>query len=348
MTLHPFETRLAEVWPPADWQPVGVLIGVSGGADSVALLRAMAALCPADGQVVQVAHLNHSLRGAEADADEQFVVELCRGLSVPCHVGRADVAAEAARSGQSLETTGREARYAFLKRTAEGQGLRYVAVAHTADDQVETVLWRLLRGTGVAGLAGIPRTRSLGDAVTLLRPLLTCRRTDVIDYLTAIGQTYREDASNADVRFTRNRVRRELLPLLRTQYNAHVDDAVLRLATLASEERQIITELVDRLRDLAVMHSVGASTQATATTTATNLAIDCRQLADVHPYLVRELFVSLWTQQQWPQQAMGFEQWEQLRVLAQSNAAEGERAAMFPGTIRAERRDSTLMLSAQP
>ena len=169
--LHPLETRLAEAWPPEDWQDVTVLVAVSGGADSVALLRAIVALKTAGEGRLVAAHLNHQLRPAEAEADQALVVELCRRLGVACEVGRVrlDLAGPEGRDG--LEAAARRARYQFLEATAARLGARFVVTAHTADDQAETILHRILRGTGIGGLSGMARARPLGPA-TLIRPLL--------------------------------------------------------------------------------------------------------------------------------------------------------------------------------
>src|SRR3569623_1408931 len=168
-----FERRLAEDWAPSDWSDLTVLVAVSGGADSVALLRGMAALRRSGPGRLIVAHFNHALRAAAAE-DERFVVELCRELGLVCEVGRSRVAERAAECGDGVEAAARHARYEFLQATADRLGARYVATAHTADDQAETILHRILRGTGLAGLSGMSRSRPLGQAVPLLRPMPYC------------------------------------------------------------------------------------------------------------------------------------------------------------------------------
>ena len=159
--MHPFEAQLAAAWPPEDWQDVTVVLAVSGGADSVALLRAMTAVRGGGEGRLAAAHLNHQLRGAESDGDEAFVVELCGRLGIACEVGRTPAGELAAESGDGIEAAARDARYRFLAATAARLGARFVATAHTADDQAETILHRILRGTGIGGLAGIARTRPL-------------------------------------------------------------------------------------------------------------------------------------------------------------------------------------------
>src|SRR4051812_5247125 len=180
--------------------PAGLVVAVSGGADSVALLRALVEIGEPGGRLV-VAHLNHGLRGAESDGDEAFVRELCGGLpDVEFRGERIDVRA----AGGNLEAAARRERYAWLSRVAGECGLAWGATGHTADDQAETVLHRLLRGAGLQGLRGIAVGRELRPGVTVVRPLLGATRAEVLDFLREIGQPFHEDRSNLDLRFTRN------------------------------------------------------------------------------------------------------------------------------------------------
>lgn len=184
-----------------------IAVGVSGGADSVALLRFLAALRPQFGWDLVVCHIHHGLRGAEADRDECFVRALAEQLGLPCAVSRIDAAALALRDHISVEEAGRMARYAFFAQTA-GEGGR-IATAHTLDDSIETVLMNLVRGTGLRGLCGIPRIRG-----NIVRPLLDCTRAEVEDYLGALGQSYCTDSTNLTDDYTRNRIRHDIIPRL--------------------------------------------------------------------------------------------------------------------------------------
>ena len=184
-----------------------IAVGVSGGADSVALLRFLAALRPQFGWDLVVCHIHHGLRGAEADRDECFVRALAEQLGLPCAVSHIDAAALALRDHISVEEAGRMARYAFFAQTA-GEGGR-IATAHTLDDSIETVLMNLVRGTGLRGLCGIPRIRG-----NIVRPLLDCTRAEVEDYLGALGQPYCTDSTNLTDDYTRNRIRHDILPRL--------------------------------------------------------------------------------------------------------------------------------------
>lgn len=226
-----FEARDLLV-PRAGW-----VLGVSGGCDSTLLAHAMHALNRARGLGwrLHVAHLHHGLRGAAADEDARFVEQLARRLDLPVTIEHADVGREAERGGGSIEETGRRRRYAFLERVALTTGSEYVAVAHHADDDAETVLHRIFRGTGLRGLSGMPATRPIqpGSRVLLVRPFLHLRRAELERAAGQIGLTWRIDESNRDTNFTRNRLRHEVIPLLEQHINPHVIDAVLRLAEQA-------------------------------------------------------------------------------------------------------------------
>ncbi|HBO42698.1 MAG TPA: tRNA lysidine(34) synthetase TilS, partial [Planctomycetaceae bacterium] len=217
-----------------------------------------------------------------------------------------------------------------LRQAAADAGARYLATGHTADDQVETILHHVVRGTGIAGLAGMARCRPLGEATTLIRPLLGVRRADVIDYLASLGQPFRDDSSNAETRFTRNRLRHELLPLLVERFNPAIDEALLRLGGLAGEVQSIIDDLVEELVD-----------QADAPA-ADRLSLGAAELADEPRYLVRELLIRLWRDRGWPQQSMGYVQWDELaRMLFEGRPDK----KMFPGGVLAERVEDRLVLS---
>ncbi len=249
-TAHSFERKLAEAWPPAGWNDVIVLAAVSGGADSVALVRALQSLAGEPARLV-AGHFNHALRGEQSEADQAFVEDLCQRLGVRCLVGRSPCPLPNGQAAASSESTLRAERYAFLQQTAEQVGARCIATAHTRDDQAETVLHHVLRGTGLAGLAGIRRRRSLSEAVTLVRPMLTVRRGDVLEYLSALGQPFRQDATNAERRYTRNRLRHDLLPQLERDYGPGVADALVRLAAVAGEAQAVIDEAAGELLERA-------------------------------------------------------------------------------------------------
>jgi len=375
------EQSVARAWPGAALPNMPVLVAVSGGADSVALLRALHRLGTGAGERLAVAHFHHGLRGHAADRDRDFVRQLADALGLACHVGEAR-ATRSASAGGNFESPGdrqpghrttspgvgeakwtgggpaasrnqpragrtpaaqsgeprrdegslRAARYQFLRQTAERIGARYVAVAHTVDDQVETILHRILRGTGVTGLAGIPRLRLLSPAVTLIRPLLDVARHDVLRYLEELGQTYRHDASNDDANYTRNRIRQQLLPLLRREYNGQIDEALLRLGSVAQESDEVLRQAA------ADLLARGLLTQGPA-----GVCLDVRLLRESPPALARRALALIWQRQGWPERAMSFHQWK--RVLALLDGPDLQ--IILPGAIAASKTETALHLRVQ-
>jgi tRNA(Ile)-lysidine synthase len=235
--------------PPA----ARVLAAVSGGADSVALARLLSELAARGAlTLVGIAHLNHQLRGADADGDEAFCAALAERLGVPFRAARADVAALAAARGESIEAAARRARYAFLAEAARALGATHVATGHTLDDQAETVLLRLLRGAGSRGLSGIRAKRG-----SVIRPLLECRRADLRAYLAARGETFRDDASNMDRRIPRNRLRHELLPVIDALAPGGCE-ALARTATLAADDEEfLLAHAIDVARSIVLTDTNG-------------------------------------------------------------------------------------------
>ncbi len=219
----------------------GVVAAVSGGADSVALLLCLQRLAPRFKLALSAAHLNHRLRGAESDADEQFVRELCARLGIDLAIESADVGKAAAAARQNLEETARRARYEFLRRVARQAGARRIAVGHTLNDQAETVLFRLLRGSGAAGLAAI---HPVVDG-TIIRPLLETSRAEVRRYLEALEISCREDSTNRDLSLRRNRLRHEWIPELEKQFNPRLARTLAREAELARETSDFLASICD-------------------------------------------------------------------------------------------------------
>ncbi len=216
-----------------------LVVGLSGGADSVALLDALALLRGPRRLRLVAAHLDHGLRPSAAE-DAAFCRALCARLGVPLREGRADVRARAAREGRGLEDAARRERYAFLRRVAREEQAGVVAVAHTRDDQAETLLLRLLRGAGAAGLAAMRPRRG-----RLLRPLLDVPRDEVIAHLRARSLEWREDPTNADPAHLRNRVRHELLPYLERRFNPAARAVIARAAALLADEAAHLREEAD-------------------------------------------------------------------------------------------------------
>ncbi len=280
----------------------GWVVAVSGGSDSVGLLRIVHELADRAGLTLSVAHLNHNARGDDSRADAAFVENLARTLGLPCDLGQWT----ATRPGH-FEADARRARYAWLAQVARARGANVVAVGQTRDDQAETVLHRILRGTGIHGLAGIPNRRPLGldDNLTLLRPLLNVSRVEIRAFLDRLKQPFREDASNADLARTRARLRHDLLPKLANDYNPAVADALVRLARLAAGASR---------QNLRALHSIE---KAHAWRRGGSEIVFPR---DELLHLPRDLHADLirlaWRSSGWPEAAMGASRWSRLAQLA--------------------------------
>lgn len=235
-----------------------VLVGVSGGPDSVALLHVLWVLSEELGIVLHVAHLNHMLRGEAADEDAAYVSDLAGRLGLPVTVESRDVAAIAREERVSLELAAREARYEFYREVARSTGATRVALGHHAGDQAETVLLRLLRGTGTTGLGGIPPVRPLGtgeagagnskdkEGPVIIRPLIGVPRREIEAYCVDNHLSPRVDASNLAPVYARNRVRHELIPLLERRFNPRIVESIARTAELVREDDAFISGEVRR------------------------------------------------------------------------------------------------------
>jgi tRNA(Ile)-lysidine synthase len=226
---------------------------VSGGADSVALLRLLLDLRQEIGIVLSVVHFNHKLRGAESDEDERFVAQVAQQRKLELHTDNGEVAAYAAQKHRSLETAAREMRYRYFRHLLLDGTLNRVATGHTLDDQAETVLLKVVRGAGSRGLAGVyPRLSVPGSQFSessIVRPLLGTRRQELEPYLLDLGQSWREDRSNRDLRHMRNRVRHGILPRLERYLNPAVREALAERAEIARAEEEYWEWEVSRVQD---------------------------------------------------------------------------------------------------
>jgi tRNA(Ile)-lysidine synthase len=317
-------------------------IGLSGGADSVALTRALAARGAELGIVLHLAHLHHGLRGAEADQDQQFCADLAASLNLTFHTTRVDTEAESSqRPGkprESIEEAARRLRYTWFRQLMAAGQVDAVATAHTLDDQAETVLGKFLRGAWTEGLSGIHPVVTFPEG-RILRPLLAATRPQVETFLHALNQSWREDASNLDPAFTRNRLRHSLLPDLE-QWNPRIRQHLAAMAELARDEEAFWQSEIAKLAPQLLLTGKPVRGGGRASETGKAVALDVIRLA-AHPialqrrllrYAAETLGVSL-----------NFEATESLRELV-SHGRSGQRLAL-PGPLTAERTPRELRLS---
>jgi tRNA(Ile)-lysidine synthase len=286
-------------WVASGLGPAWV-IAVSGGGDSVGLLQALHAMAPRVGLTLSVAHLDHGVRGEAARVDAAFVADLAGTLGLPFDLGRWEPTHAA-----HFEADARRARYAWLLDVARARGAKAIAVGHTADDQAETVLHRILRGTGLRGLAGIPATRALSDDVTLVRPLLTISRQQIRGYLKTLGQPFRDDATNTDTSRTRARIRHDLLPKLAAEYNRHVAEALVRLGRLAADSERAYAGRVHEAYKLAV----------DLDTDHDGVTFRRDRLMTLPSFLRTEVLRLAWRRAGWPEVSMTERRWRRLVQL---------------------------------
>lgn len=301
-----------------------VLVGVSGGPDSTALLHALSRIAPTHGWKVAAVHVNHGLRGENSRGDEKYVRTCCEHWQIPCHVEQVGVRQVLAQKGGNKQAVARSLRYAAFLRVARRVGAECLALAHQADDQVETLLMRLIRGTGPAGLAGIPATREW-RGLRIVRPLLEVWRSDVEAYCTRYGLTPRLDESNRDPRHTRNRIRHHLLPGLES-YNSRVKEVLFQLAHLAADEEKHWASLVEKEARRVITDSGQQWFE-----------VDTRAFLELGVALQRrviKLILNCLVEDD-ENETVTLDGVERIRRLAMSSDPSGETA--LPGGVRAER-----------
>jgi tRNA(Ile)-lysidine synthase len=301
--LERVERRLAR------WRERGLgkswVVAVSGGGDSVGLLRVLHQLADGLGLQLTVAHLDHGVRGEAAGADAAFVADLATSLGLPFDQGRWKPTRAA-----HFESDARRARYVWLTQVARQRGSSVVAVGHTRDDQAETILQRIIRGTGLRGLAGMPATRMLAaePGIRLIRPLLAVSRREIRTYLAALDQPIRDDATNTDLARTRARIRHDLLPKLASEYNPAVALALVRLGSLAASfERAIETDVQELERCVLI------------TRTPDCMVLKHGFLMSVPVFQRTALLRWLWRNAGWPEASMSARRWRRLAALVEND-----------------------------
>lgn len=319
MNHLPLEEKFSAENELERWSTHRILLGVSGGADSTALLLLFHHFRECLGLKFYAAHANHQLRGTESDGDAEFTATLCAKLEIPLITRALNIS----RTADGLENDARRARYDFLSETALELGCRYLALAHHRDDQAETIFHRILRGTGVAGLAGMARWRALipgeDSAVTLIRPLLPFSRTEILEYLAEKKVSWRTDSTNFCTEMTRNRIRQEVLPQLRSAFNLQLDMALVRLGALAGATQNFLdaqTEFL--LKRIVLKRSILKESQEREV-----LHVRFPEVRDMpfswefyrswdenqSRFFWAEFFRQLWRRERFPEQEMGLSQW---------------------------------------
>jgi tRNA(Ile)-lysidine synthase len=315
-----------------------VAAAVSGGGDSVALLLLLEELRAELGITLYVLHVNHQLRGAESDADEQFVAGVARSRGLEFLSLRRDVAAEARREGLNLEEAARRIRYAFFDEVVRSGRAARVAVAHTADDQAETVLAHLLRGTGPTGLAGIHPV--MGNVI---RPLIGARRAALREFLIERGQTWREDASNLDATRLRARIRQKLLPSLAAEFQPAIVEHLAALAGLARSDEAFWRALLDeRFEALVARESAGLAIRVPDLLQP--LALPAGALEAVRTRLLRRIVAELKAERRGPRGQLTAQHVQQVLHLA-TEGHSGNRIQL-PAGIVVERSFDRLIFSS--
>jgi len=312
-TVRRLRDRLGRRW----------VVAVSGGSDSVGLIRILHGIAPRLGLTLSVAHLDHGARGEAGREDAWFVASLAETLGLPIDLG-----GWAPSRPAHFEADARLARYGWLAEVAARRGAEVVAVGHTRDDQAETLLHRIVRGTGPRGLAGMPRTRRLIEGVTLARPLLAVGHDDLRAYLAGLGQPWREDLTNLDTARTRSRIRHKLLPELARGYNPSVVEALIRLARLT---RAAVVGLDEHV--LAIAQTVVLANGPG------RIVLDRLVLAGLSPFLRAEVLRSVWRSAGWPEAAMDADRWRRLaaRVLRTEGGSDvGAGVRVVVGADRVE------------
>ncbi len=308
-----------------------MIVAVSGGADSMALLLCLHKLAPRLKLSLIVAHLNHHIRGLEADADEDFVRRMCAGLGIPFISETIEVKRQATETRQNLEELARRLRYDFLRRIASREKAQKIAVGHNLDDQAETALFRIIRGSGIEGLSAIyPVVDGL-----IIRPLIECSRSRILDYLNRHKIDYREDSTNADLRHSRNRIRREVVPYLEKNFNPQLK------RTLAREAGQA-RETWDYLETQARQHH-----RALIRPVDDGISLKIKDFFDLHPALQKQ--VLRLTLKEFHGSLRGISSSHIENVLSLCRNVSGGRRIRLPGgTVALRRADQLLLLKHEP
>lgn len=323
-----FLSHLLETFPFAQWSKRRVCLAVSGGADSVALLRSFTEIAQRNElqKNLLVVTVDHGIRGQESTEDALFVERLAKKFGLEFVLRRVDrdELLEETKCQGSLESAARNLRYRLLIESAHSAGARFIATAHHRDDQLETLLFRLFRGSGLAGLRGMAPYRPIDESLTLVRPLLNVSKTEILEYLQEIHQNYRTDSSNASLQYDRNRIRLELIPMLDRLFPNRWQKSLLRLAKLANEtetyfEEQLpeIDAKIEEYRQIEgayqkVLAKMNVPLHSPSTLTKDRIDLPLQAFINCPEEIIRRYFRKIWKKQNWGLADMGAEEWNRL------------------------------------
>jgi tRNA(Ile)-lysidine synthase len=339
-------TQLSSSWPHSRWAGYNVVVAVSGGADSVCLLRALVEINAAESSTgdlgdtgdndkkLVVAHFDHRTRGDDSERDQAFVESLAKKNGLEFAAGSFEASKDNSNlnNGQTAnEEAFRDSRYQFLTDVARQHQARYIALGHHAQDQIETILFRIFRGTGLTGLKGMPRQRVIDDSITIVRPLMDVDQRLIRNALMEWGQDFRSDASNETNDYTRNFIRNEVVPTIKSRFENTFDSAVLRLGHQASQQQDFLRTQVEPLLN-------------NVTFEPDLVSFDCQSLSGTHVVVVRELLSEIWNRTGWEKSQMSFEQFDQVALLILDQHRD-EPGFHLPGKISCRKQEGQLTLA---
>ncbi len=316
-----------------------IIVGVSGGPDSVALLRTLHSINSTKELHLRllVAHLDHQLRGKSSEEDAQFVQNLSKSLSLPFILKSVNIQKIADQTKSSVEETARRERYKFFMESSQKYNAPLIAVGHTADDNVETILHRIIRGTGILGLGGIPIKRPFtkGSAVQLVRPLLFAWRKEIIEYLEKERLNYRTDTSNYETIYLRNKIRLELIPFLESQYNPNVKNILMQLCQILNTNNEYVSAEAKK-----IVHDI------TIEVTGDSYSINTHLLAKQPEILQYFVFQEILTTMQIPLKEITFDHF--IKMIHEIPKTGKGRHLQLPGGFHVWHEHGTLYLKKEP
>lgn len=336
--------QFKRIWPIESFHSVSILIGVSGGSDSVALTRIIQSLVTQP-NYVSIAHFNHQLRGENSDADEEFTERLAaecgfrffceRSNSALLQTEKEQSNRTSSNRGEGLESLARKDRYEFFCRIAKQIGARYLALAHTRDDQVETILHRIFRGAGWRGLQGIPSSRELETGITLIRPFVKTDKATILEYLDNCGQDFRTDESNFSGEFTRNRIRNELIPLINEIFDKDITESVESVAEISRDVADYLSPQIEDSFERHIKISKHESNPA---------EIRIVHSAGLETLILTEVLHSAWKKCGWPLQQMTRQKW---MLLCQQIQTSEPNHINLPGNLTSHAVDASTIVIRQ-